>query len=92
MAGTKKAAKDLQPKTASIRGGVAGSLMGNDSLTLVRAAQSAKKDLPVGKDVKGGLGPTASLQSTTISLWSEPDQISRDLPATEQGRGTHWPD
>jgi hypothetical protein len=51
MAGTKKATKDLQAKTASVKG---GKLAVNDNLTLFRAAKPAKKDLPAGKDVKGG--------------------------------------
>jgi hypothetical protein len=28
--------------------------MSSDNITLVRAAKPAKKDLPAGKDVKGG--------------------------------------
>lgn len=53
MADTKKATKDLQAKTASVKG---GRLIGNDNLTLFRAAKPAKKDLPASKDVKGGVG------------------------------------
>jgi hypothetical protein len=51
MAGTKKATKDLHPKTASVKG---GKLAGNDNFTLMRAAKPSKKDLPAGKDIKGG--------------------------------------
>jgi len=51
MAGTKKATKDLQPKTASVKG---GKIAVNDNLALFRAAKPSKKDLPVGKDVKCG--------------------------------------
>jgi hypothetical protein len=53
MAGTKKATKDLQAKTASVKG---GKLAVNDNLTLFRAAKPAKKDLPASKDVKAGAG------------------------------------
>jgi hypothetical protein len=55
MAGTKKATKDLQTKTTSVKG---GKLAVNDNLTLWRAAKPGKKDLPVNKDVKGGAGGT----------------------------------
>ena len=51
MAGTKKATKDLQPKTASVKG---GKLAVNDNVTLLRGARPTKKDLPAGKDIKGG--------------------------------------
>jgi hypothetical protein len=51
MAGTKKATKDLQTKTTSVKG---GKLAVNDNLTLFRGAKPSKKDLPASKDVKGG--------------------------------------
>jgi hypothetical protein len=53
MAGTKEAPKDLQTKTTSVKG---GKLAGNDNLTLFRSAKPSRKDLPTGKDVKGGAG------------------------------------
>jgi hypothetical protein len=57
MTATKKATSDLQTKKSSIKGGGGNTkdkLAVNDNLTLVRAAKPAKKDLPAGKDVKGG--------------------------------------
>jgi len=50
-----KKAKDLAPKSGSVKGGRAG-WMGNDNLTLVRNAKPAPKtrDLPSRKEVKGG--------------------------------------
>jgi len=52
-----KKAKDLAPKSGSVKGGrpVAGSGP-NDNMTLVRNAKPApkKRDLPSRKDVKGG--------------------------------------
>lgn len=33
--------------------------MSSDNITLVRAAKPAKKDLPAGKDIKGGKKATA---------------------------------
>jgi hypothetical protein len=48
-------AKDLPPKSGSkVKGGGLTTL--NDNITLLRAAKpaSTKKDLPAGKDVKGG--------------------------------------
>jgi len=42
--------KDL-PAGKNVKG---GRLVGNDNLTLVRAAKPAKKDLPAGKDIKAG--------------------------------------
>jgi hypothetical protein len=50
--GTRKATKDLAPKSSKpVKG---GRLAGNDNLTLLRAAKPAVKDLPAGKDIKGG--------------------------------------
>jgi hypothetical protein len=52
-----KKAKDLAPKSASVKGGRAASRPdGNDNMTLVRGAKPApkKRDLPSRKDVKGG--------------------------------------
>lgn len=55
MAASKKATSDLPGKTSSIKGGGKDTkLATNDNLTLVRAAKPAKKDLPVGKDIKAG--------------------------------------
>ena len=50
-----KKAKDLTPKSSSVKGGRAG-WMGNENLTLVRNAKPAPKrrDLPSRKEVKGG--------------------------------------
>ena len=48
---TKKPVKDLPPKSATVKGG--GRNL-NESMTLVRAAKPAKKDLPAAKNVKGG--------------------------------------
>ena len=50
-----KKAKDLAPKSGSIKGGTAYT--GNENITLVRGAKPTpkKKDLPGWKDVKGGL-------------------------------------
>lgn len=47
--------KDLPPKSSgSVKGGM--NYTGNENITLLRAAKPAspKKDLPAGKDVKGG--------------------------------------
>ena len=63
MAGTKKASKDLQAKTANVKG---GRLIGNDNLTLFRAAKPSKKDLPAGKDVKGGSNKLATNDNLTL--------------------------
>ena len=48
-----KKAKDLPPKSGSVKG---GGLTPNDNMTLVRNAKPApkKRDLPSRKDVKGG--------------------------------------
>ena len=44
--------KDLAAKAGKpVKG---GKLATNDNLTLVRAARPATRDLPAGKDVKGG--------------------------------------
>ena len=50
-----KKAKDLAPKSGSIKGGKAYT--GNENITLVRGAKPTpkKKDLPGRKDVKGGV-------------------------------------
>jgi len=45
--------KDL-PAKKSVKGGLLRVPVGNDNLTLVRAAKPAKKDLPSKKTVKGG--------------------------------------
>jgi len=53
VATKKTRTNDLAPKSSKpVKG---GRLVANDNLTLVRAAKPAKKDLPSGKDVKGGL-------------------------------------
>jgi hypothetical protein len=50
MSGQKS--KDLTPKSSkNVKG---GRLAGNDSLTMVRGAKPARRDLPAGKDVKAG--------------------------------------
>jgi hypothetical protein len=54
---TPKKAKDLTPKSGSVKGGrLATRADGNDNMTLVRNAKPApkKRDLPSRKDVKGG--------------------------------------
>jgi hypothetical protein len=50
-----KKAKDLAPKSGSVKGGTLGWTQ-NDNLTLVHGAKPApkKRDLPSRKDVKGG--------------------------------------
>ena len=50
-----KKAKDLSPKSGSVKGGRLGWTQ-NDNMTLVRGAKPApkKRDLPSRKDVKGG--------------------------------------
>jgi hypothetical protein len=47
----KSTKRDLPAKATTIKGG--GRFL-NDNLTLVRAAKPAKRDLPAGKDIKGG--------------------------------------
>jgi len=50
-----KKAKDLTPKSSSVKGGRAG-WSSNENLTLVRNAKPApkKKDLPSRKEIRGG--------------------------------------
>ena len=57
--GPAKKAKDLSPKSATVKGGGGQDpekLSANDNVTLVRGAKPApkKRDLPSRKDVKGG--------------------------------------
>jgi hypothetical protein len=51
-----KKAKDLAPKSDSVKGGLIRRPVGNDNMTLIRGAKPApkKRDLPSRKDVKGG--------------------------------------
>ena len=46
----KSTKKDL-PVKSTVKG---GKLIGNDNLTLVRAAKPVTRDLPAGKPIKGG--------------------------------------
>lgn len=47
----KSTKRDLPAKATKVKG---GKLIANDNLTLIRAAKPAKRDLPAGKDIKGG--------------------------------------
>ena len=52
---TPKKAKDLAPKSGSVKGGRLGGGL-QDNMTIVRGAKPApkKRDLPSRKEVKGG--------------------------------------
>ena len=63
--------------------------MSSDNITLVRAAKPAKKDLPAGKDIKGGALPPKGgiVNNDNITLVRAAKPAKKDLPAGKDIKG-----
>ena len=86
-----KKAKDLAPKSSSVKGGRVG-WTSNDNVTFVRAAKPTpkKRDLPSRTEVKGG-GKRLN-DNVTLVRAAKPAPKEKDLPARTsavKGGGRH---
>jgi len=81
-----KKAKDLAPKSSSVKGGRVG-WTNNDNVTFVRAAKPTpkKRDLPSRTEVKGG-GKRLN-DNVTLVRAAKPAPKKRDLPSRKDVKG-----
>ena len=82
-----KKAKDLAPKSSSVKGGRVG-WTNNDNVTLVRAAKPApkEKDLPARTSAVKGGGRHLN-DNLTLVRAAKPTAKKRDLPSRKDVKG-----